>query len=175
MGNQSDVAVCSSLSCQKPGKHHCSGCRTAAYCSPTCQKSHWKVHKKTCAGAKKYNCFIIRATPIDPTKENPTDADYIEPFPLDSYGNWGAEMDELKKKRQWGGVLEPGKLYSHRPVNRWHYHAYQQYEKTDPPINPVASRCYRREINGDVAVVRSSQSITKLVAPVRPTSGRELP
>lgn len=31
----------------------CAGCKTVAYCDPTCQRSHWKDHKKTCSYAQK--------------------------------------------------------------------------------------------------------------------------
>ncbi|KAB8219735.1 hypothetical protein BDV33DRAFT_204037 [Aspergillus novoparasiticus] len=98
------------------------------------------------------------AAPVanDPTKEDLTEADYIEPIPLDSYGEWSAELKELKKRTRWGGILEPGKFYPHRPVDRWHYHVYQQYKKTETPRNPLVSRCFNRDIHGDAAVVRSS-------------------
>ncbi|KJK65925.1 hypothetical protein P875_00021969 [Aspergillus parasiticus SU-1] len=115
------------------------------------------VAKKACTGAKKYNCFLIRTVPSDPTEEDLTEADYIEPMPLDSYGEWSAELKELKKRTRWGGILEPGEFYSHRPVDRWHYHVYQQYEKTETPRNPLVSRCFIGDIHGDVAVVRSSE------------------
>jgi hypothetical protein len=59
---------------------------------------HQKAYKKDCTGAKEYNCFLIRATPIGPTKANPTDADYIEPFPLKSFGNWDKQMREIKDR-----------------------------------------------------------------------------
>ncbi|PYI08096.1 hypothetical protein BO78DRAFT_300139, partial [Aspergillus sclerotiicarbonarius CBS 121057] len=105
------------------------------------------------AGARKYNCFLIRATPLDPAKENPRDGDYIEPFPLERYGNWGQEMKELKTRLGWTQLYEPGKFFSHRDVDRWHYHIYAQGEG---PRNGIVSRCTGREIVGDVAVVRSS-------------------
>ena len=31
----------------------CSGCKKVAYCNSQCQKSHWKIHKKTCTYALK--------------------------------------------------------------------------------------------------------------------------
>ena len=31
----------------------CSGCKKVAYCDLTCQKSHWKLHKKTCSYTQK--------------------------------------------------------------------------------------------------------------------------
>ncbi|GAB1193807.1 hypothetical protein APSETT444_003037 [Aspergillus pseudonomiae] len=77
-------------------------------------------------------------------------------MPLHSYGEWSAELKELKRRTKWGGILEPGKFYSHKPVDRWHYHVYQQYEKTETPKNPIVSRCFNGDIHGDIAVVRSS-------------------
>ncbi|OGM41562.1 hypothetical protein ABOM_010348 [Aspergillus bombycis] len=156
MANQNDMSNCSSTSCRNPGTRRCTGCQLAEYCSPACQRAHWDIHKEACMGAKKYNCFIVRATPIDPAKENPTDADYIEPMPLASYGEWFAELEEVLRITRWTGILEPGRFYSHRPVNHWHYHVYQQHEKTETPRNRLMSQCFDKEIHGDVAVVRSS-------------------
>mmetsp|Transcript_30437 Transcript_30437/g.65583 ORF Transcript_30437/g.65583 Transcript_30437/m.65583 type:complete len:330 (+) Transcript_30437:151-1140(+) len=34
--------------CDAQANHSCGKCRSANYCSPTCQRGHWKVHKKTC-------------------------------------------------------------------------------------------------------------------------------
>ena len=31
-----------------PHMQHCDSCKFARYCSKTCQKAHWKIHKKTC-------------------------------------------------------------------------------------------------------------------------------
>lgn len=31
----------------------CSGCRRVSYCNKTCQKSHWKTHKRTCGATVK--------------------------------------------------------------------------------------------------------------------------
>ena len=35
--------------CKAPGIHLCSVCVEVRYCSLSCQKSHWKVHKKLCS------------------------------------------------------------------------------------------------------------------------------
>ncbi|KAH6896239.1 hypothetical protein BKA70DRAFT_1316671 [Coprinopsis sp. MPI-PUGE-AT-0042] len=34
--------------CDKPGTMVCGACRLVAYCSPDCQRSHWKFHKSDC-------------------------------------------------------------------------------------------------------------------------------
>ncbi|KAE8311845.1 hypothetical protein BDV41DRAFT_540861 [Aspergillus transmontanensis] len=175
MTNQENTPSCSFTSCQNAGTRRCTGCKVAAYCSPACQKDGWKTHRKACTGAKKYNCFLIRAVPSDLTKGDLTEADYIEPMPLDSYGEWSPEMKELKKRTRWDGILEPGKFYSHRPVDRWHYHVYQQYEKTETPRNPLVSRCFKGDIHGDVAVVRSCWNFTRVdTLEMKPSGGPKL-
>jgi hypothetical protein len=39
---------CVASGCSEPGSQTCSGCRSVRYCSPACQRSHWKAHKKAC-------------------------------------------------------------------------------------------------------------------------------
>ena len=34
--------------CNSEATLACSKCRSTYYCNKNCQKSHWKVHKKTC-------------------------------------------------------------------------------------------------------------------------------
>lgn len=34
--------------CSQPGTMSCSACRLVSYCSASCQKTHWKVHKRAC-------------------------------------------------------------------------------------------------------------------------------
>ena len=36
------------VKCGKPGTQKCSRCKSVYYCSSTCQRGDWKVHKKTC-------------------------------------------------------------------------------------------------------------------------------
>jgi len=43
---------CALPGCNEKGPFFCSGCSTVAYCGEVHQKTHWKIHKKTCAGAK---------------------------------------------------------------------------------------------------------------------------
>ncbi|TDL22735.1 hypothetical protein BD410DRAFT_195364 [Rickenella mellea] len=47
--------------CQNYAKHFCSQCRKIAYCSPACQKSHWKAHKPMCLVTRLRN-------PVDETE-----------------------------------------------------------------------------------------------------------
>lgn len=77
--------TCSADNCSESGTLACTGCAEpkARYCSQACQRSHWTLHKKTGAGAQKYNCFLIRAvTPNGGT----ADADHLEPFSLRNFG-----------------------------------------------------------------------------------------
>ncbi|RAK77171.1 zinc finger MYND domain-containing protein [Aspergillus fijiensis CBS 313.89] len=117
--------TCTVPSCQKPDTLRCSGChpsQQARYCSSTCQAADWKRgHRRTCAGAQKHNCFLIRALPITTTATDPNqppkDAHYLEPFPLHAYGNWGKERQEIQTRLNWAAVYEPGTFFSHHDTN----------------------------------------------------------
>jgi hypothetical protein len=39
---------CAYSGCKKTGSLICGSCKSVRYCTPTCQKSHWKTHKPTC-------------------------------------------------------------------------------------------------------------------------------
>ena len=43
-------SLCCCPGCEKPGKSHCSACKNAFYCGPTCQTADWPHHKKECEG-----------------------------------------------------------------------------------------------------------------------------
>lgn len=43
-----DKNMCQFGSCQNPGSKRCGRCKQVSYCSATCQKLHWKLHKKQC-------------------------------------------------------------------------------------------------------------------------------
>jgi len=45
-GKSEDVVICAL--CRKSASSFCSQCRLVAYCSLTCQTTHWKVHKIRC-------------------------------------------------------------------------------------------------------------------------------
>lgn len=47
------TAKCCNPSCENLGKHLCSNCAEASYCSSSCQKSHWSDHKLACKTAHK--------------------------------------------------------------------------------------------------------------------------
>ncbi|RAH66005.1 zinc finger MYND domain-containing protein [Aspergillus aculeatinus CBS 121060] len=140
-------------------------CTQARYCSSTCQAADWKRgHRRTCAGAQKHKCFLIRALPIttntttttDPNQP-PKDAHYLEPFPLDAYGDWGKERQEIQARLNWTAVYESGTFFSHQKTNDWHYHVYAAAAAGELlPINPPATRCLSERVRGDVVVVRSS-------------------
>ena len=44
------METCANPCCSEPGTNKCSGCKTASYCGPICQKNHWPVHKESCDG-----------------------------------------------------------------------------------------------------------------------------
>ena len=44
----SSVLLCSRRDCKQSGSKFCSACRSACYCSVTCQKRDWKHHKTSC-------------------------------------------------------------------------------------------------------------------------------
>lgn len=42
------AALCSNPACTRDGTRPCSRCRASSYCTPECQKAHWKAHKPSC-------------------------------------------------------------------------------------------------------------------------------
>ena len=47
------IAGCWAAECENSGTQQCSACMIARYCSPACQKTHWKAeHKKKCKKMK---------------------------------------------------------------------------------------------------------------------------
>ena len=150
---------CAATNCTKLGTLGCTGCpppRTR-YCSPDCRKQDWKNHKQTCAGSQKYNCFLIHPLASSSESQESSDIDCIEPFNLESYGDWGSEMSELCERLGWAEANEGGKFYSHKGDDAWYYYVYSPPipAETPPPRNEVASRCIGKTVYGDIAVVRS--------------------
>ena len=55
--------ACHNISCENDGDKRCSRCEWAKYCSITCQKSHWKLHKRECESmALSHRCMDGRKT-----------------------------------------------------------------------------------------------------------------
>jgi hypothetical protein len=58
---------------------------------------------------------VIRTSPTSPSANPEDSASYIEPLGLQLYGDWGAQMRELKQKIPSFKAHEAGKFYSHKP------------------------------------------------------------
>ncbi len=43
----------SCISCGKPAKQRCSGCKSVYFCNKECQKASWPSHKGECSSLKK--------------------------------------------------------------------------------------------------------------------------
>ncbi|KAJ5787906.1 hypothetical protein N7457_002896 [Penicillium paradoxum] len=151
------IQACALPRCTKPGLWACSACEPpkAWYCSRECQKADFKVHKRTCAPTTPYNCFIIRASPA--TGADQSIMARIEPFPLQSYGDWVLEMKEIQEKLGWPEAIEAGKFYPpNEDIDTWYYYAYKALDFPQRPENELATRCLGPFARGDVVVVRSS-------------------
>ena len=64
-GHRSAAAAGACLACDRrmPAEKlkTCSRCRVATYCSAACQKSHWKMHKRSCS--KMRSAFTVEGVP----------------------------------------------------------------------------------------------------------------
>ncbi len=63
--------ICSNPTCSEAGTRKCGRCKSAKYCSRSCQKTDWAVHKAACKAATQSNtpisnCYILRAAPHTP-------------------------------------------------------------------------------------------------------------
>ncbi|PWY91019.1 Metallo-dependent phosphatase [Aspergillus heteromorphus CBS 117.55] len=58
----------------------------------------------------------------------------------------------------WRDLDEPGTFFSHRDVDRWHYHVYAEAGDASLPKNEIVSRCIGKTVYGDVAVDGSSNT-----------------
>ncbi|KAN0082318.1 hypothetical protein V8E54_003616 [Elaphomyces granulatus] len=89
------------------------------------RRQDWKSHKETCTGNQKYICFLIHPLMSSSGPESRDMLmDCMEPFHLKSYGNWGAEMRELRERLGWAKADEAGKFYSHQGDDTWYYYVY---------------------------------------------------
>ena len=59
-----DAAISNKVMCSSCGESNeeklmqCSQCKTTYYCNRTCQKSHWKEHRKVCGGGRVSCCSL---------------------------------------------------------------------------------------------------------------------
>ncbi|KAN0075796.1 hypothetical protein V8E54_007066 [Elaphomyces granulatus] len=98
------------------------------------RREDWKSHKETCTGNQKYICLLIHPLMSSSGPESRDMLmDCMEPFHLKSYGNWGAEMRELRERLGWAKADEAGKFYSHQGDDTWYYYVYYPPTLTLPP------------------------------------------
>ena len=74
--------------CNSEATATCSKCKSAYYCSRNCQKSDWKIHKKTCNPISKHT-----QTPV---VESPLDAEIMENLSLDILAMIFKKLSSLK-------------------------------------------------------------------------------
>ncbi|KAN0066920.1 hypothetical protein V8E54_014978, partial [Elaphomyces granulatus] len=75
------------------------------------RRHDWKSHKETCTGNQKYICLLIHPlTSSSGPESRDMRMDCMEPFHLKSYGNWGAEMRELRERLGWAKADYPPTL-----------------------------------------------------------------
>lgn len=154
---------CSDPTCTEPGSLRCGGCKSIAYCSSTCQKTHWPTHKKSCAATQKHNCYLICAAPSTDSSSSSL-SDHIEPLHLRKYGNELAEINEIKSRCGWSSVSEVGKFYDHLGTDGWYYYVYGQRKgkaegkRYNAAVSRACGSTRSKEIYGDVAVIRSGPS-----------------
>ena len=66
-GKENLIDACSFCGGKDKGLKKCSGCLAAGYCSATCQKSHWKAHKRLCKAKQsenKRNDMVLIFNPV---------------------------------------------------------------------------------------------------------------
>lgn len=61
---------CSNCKQEKSGMRQCSACKNALYCSRTCQKQHWRKHKRQCTGLKTKKENETVQVPLSPAHVN---------------------------------------------------------------------------------------------------------
>jgi len=118
---------------------------------------------------KKSNCIIIRAKETDEQclKNIQSILPHFEPIILKNYGNEYTEKEELISNYHMPNDLcEIGKFYDHEGSILWYYYVYGLLSKSKEieglKENYIGSRLLNRYIYGDIAIVRSGQSTSKI-------------
>ncbi|CAJ1403949.1 unnamed protein product [Effrenium voratum] len=55
----SGASACAGCGGKQPRPFQCGTCKTVRYCSPECQKSHWKEHKRRCRKRVTANICVL--------------------------------------------------------------------------------------------------------------------
>jgi hypothetical protein len=117
----------------------------------------------------KANCIIIRAkgTNEQCLKNVQSILPYFEPIILKKYGNEYKEKEELISNYNMPNDLcEIGKFYDHEDSILWYYYVYGQLTRSKDVTglneNFIASRLLNRHIYGDIAIVRSGPTTSKI-------------
>ncbi len=110
------------------------------------------------------NCIIIRAknTTKQCLKQSRFILPHLEAIVLKKYGNEHKEKAELILDHQLSNDLcEIGKFYDHEGSFLWYYYVYGS-RSTEMKENFIASQLLDRFITGDIAIVRSGPTSSKI-------------
>jgi hypothetical protein len=118
---------------------------------------------------KNSNCIIIRGKETNEQclKNIQSILPHFEPIILKNYGNEYTEKEELISNYHMPNDLcEIGKFYDHEGSSLWYYYVYgkltRSKEVTELKENFIASRLLNRSIYGDIAIVRSGPTTSKI-------------
>lgn len=93
------IAASKCSACRAVGaRSRCLGCRSVFYCNATCQRAHWKRHKKTCADFSKTDYVDVDTETMLADSPSIGDAHNVE-FVRMLTGRKGGLLEPPKKKK----------------------------------------------------------------------------